>query len=88
MLSTLSGVITLGHVACQLGASVHLLAVSCNRCERRGRLRLDDLLAAHGPDLPMPALRRIVAADCARMIEGKMHDVCGVHFPDLSTTFR
>jgi len=42
-------------------------------------------LAEHGADLPIPELRRIVAADCARMIEGKVHDPCGVHFPDLST---
>jgi hypothetical protein len=51
------GVVTRGHVAARLGAT--LLAASCDRCERRGRLRLDDLLAA----LPMPALRRIVAAE-------------------------
>jgi hypothetical protein len=35
------------------------------------------------PDLPMPDLRRIIAADCPRMIAGQMHDVCGVHFPGL-----
>jgi hypothetical protein len=32
----------------------------------------------------MPELRQIVAADCPRMIAGQMHDVYGVHFPDLS----
>jgi hypothetical protein len=31
----------------------------------------------------MPDLRRIIAADCPRMIVGQMHDVCGVHFPGL-----
>ncbi|MFL5284423.1 MAG: hypothetical protein ACJ8AW_26385 [Rhodopila sp.] len=37
----------------------------------------------YGPTMPMPELRRIIAADCARMIAGSAHDVCGVHFPDL-----
>ncbi|HEY0335421.1 MAG TPA: hypothetical protein VGC74_17250 [Stenotrophomonas sp.] len=43
------------------------------------RLRIDPCW----PDLPMPDLRRIIAADCPRMIAGQMHDVCGVHFPGL-----
>jgi hypothetical protein len=33
-------------------------------------------------------LRRIVAADCAKMRAGHVHDVCGVHFPELSGLFR
>jgi hypothetical protein len=40
-------------------------------------------LAEHGLDLPMPELRRIIAADCPRMIADHVHDVCGVHFPGL-----
>jgi len=31
----------------------------------------------------MPDLRQIVAADCPRMIAGRIHDVYGVHFPGL-----
>ena len=75
-----SGFITLG----QLAARLSILDVACNRCERSGRLRIDALLAKHGPALPMPELRGIIAADCSRMIENRMHDVCGVHFPQLS----
>lgn len=75
-----SGVVTLGQVARRLA----VLEVSCNRCDRRGRLRIDRLMAEHGPGLPMPELCRIVAADCPRMIAGQMHDACGVHFPGLS----
>jgi hypothetical protein len=74
-----AGVVTLGKVATRLP----MLEVACNRCDRRGRLRTDRLLAQHGPDLPMPELRRIIAADCARMIAGQVHDPCGVHFPNL-----
>jgi len=34
--------------------------------------------------LPMPMLRKHVAADCPRMLANLMHDPCGAHFPDLS----
>lgn len=80
----MSGTITLGAVA----AHLTMLEVSCNRCDRRGRLRIEDLIADHGAALPVPKLRRIVAGDCRKMIEGKIHDACGVHFPELSTVFR
>jgi hypothetical protein len=33
--------------------------------------------------MPMSDLRRIIAADCPRMIAGHPYDVCGVHFPGL-----
>lgn len=75
-----SGVVTLGQAAARLS----LLTVACNRCERAGRLRTDRLLVKHGPGLPMPTLRQIVAADCPRMIARQMHDGCGVHFPGLA----
>jgi hypothetical protein len=74
-----AGVILLGQVAARLP----LLDVTCNRCTRRGRLHTSWLLAEYGPDPPMPALRRIIAADCPRMLAGHVHDVCGVHFPGL-----
>jgi hypothetical protein len=74
-----AGVVLLSQVA----ARVPVLEVACNRCGRRGRLHTSRLLATHGPDLPMPELRRIIAADCPRMIAGHVHDVCGVHFPGL-----
>ncbi|MFL5281507.1 MAG: hypothetical protein ACJ8AW_11065 [Rhodopila sp.] len=67
----------------QIAARLPVLAVACNRCDRRGRLRTARLLAAHGPGLPMPDLRCIIAVDCLRMIAGHVHDVCGVHFPGL-----
>lgn len=76
-----SGVVTLGQIAPHLPR----LEVGCNPCDRRGRLYADRLIAEHGQDIPIPALLRIIAADCPRMVEGRMHDVCGVHFPGLST---
>ena len=32
-------------------------------------------MAEHALDLPGPELRKIIAADCPRMIEAKVHDV-------------
>ena len=75
-----SGFVTLGLIA----PRVAVLDVACNRCDRRGRLRVARLVAEHGADLPIPMLRRIVAAECPRMLAGHLHDVCGVHFPGLS----
>ena len=75
----MAGVVTLGEVALLLAS----IEVGCNRCDRRERLSTARLLAQHGAHLPIPELRRIVAADCSRMIEAKMHDVCGVLFPGL-----
>jgi hypothetical protein len=75
----LFGFVTLGQIATRLP----VLEVSCNRCDRRGRLRTDRLIAEHGPALPIPELRRIIASDCPRMVEARMHDPCGVHFPGL-----
>jgi hypothetical protein len=74
-----AGVVLLGQVAARLP----VLDVACNRCGRGGRLRTDRLLADHGPAMPMLELRRVIAADCPRMIAGHIHDVCGVHFPGL-----
>ena len=78
-----TGFVTLGQIAGRLA----VLDVACNRCDRRGRLRIDSLVTEHGPALPIPELRRTVAADCAKMQAGHMHDVCGVHFPELSRLF-
>ena len=73
------GVVTLGEVAAKAGR----VEIACRRCDRRGTLRTDRLMGEHGPDMPIPALLRVLAADCPRMTADKMHDVCGVHMPEL-----
>jgi hypothetical protein len=45
-----AGVVTLGQVAARLP----VLAVVCNRYNRRRRMHTVHLLAEHGPGLPMP----------------------------------
>jgi hypothetical protein len=67
-----------------VAAQLTMLAIACNRCDRRGQLSIGRLVAEHGAALPMPAMRRVVARDCPRMIAGHIHDVCGVHFPGLA----
>jgi hypothetical protein len=42
------------------------------------------LVADHGADLSVLTLRLILAADCPKMIVGKLHDVCGIHFRELA----
>jgi len=76
----ISGFVTFGEIASHFS----LLDVACNRCDRRGRLRVDQLVAEHGANLPMPELRHILAADCPRMVAGQLHDVSWVHFPGLA----
>ena len=61
-----------------------MLAVACNRCDRRGRLSTVRPIAEYGHPLPVPELREVIAADCPHMVEGKISDPCGVHFPGLA----
>jgi hypothetical protein len=75
-----SSVRTLGEIA----SHTAVLEVACNRCERGGRLRTACLVVEHGPDTPMPALLRMLAADCPRMQVGRTYDVCSVHCPQMS----
>ena len=76
-----SGVTTLGDMARRFPETI---SVSCDRCDRADRLRTERLLVDHAVDLSVPALRRIIAADCPKMIRGKVNDGCGIHFPGLS----
>jgi hypothetical protein len=78
-------IVTLGEMAALFDdAGLTMLEVSCNCCDRRGRVSIACLLAEHGRALPGPLLRRILAADCPRMIAGRVPDVCGVHSPQMA----
>ena len=72
------------HLIGQVAARLASIDVACHRCSRRGRLRTGRLVAEHGTAISVPALLRIIAADCPRMRAAQMHDVCGVHLPELS----
>ena len=54
------GVITLAEMRAK---GMTMPEVACHRCEQRGRLRIERLIAEHGTGV----LRAIIAADCPRM---------------------
>jgi len=51
---------TLGEIA----ARTSMLEVACSRCERRGRYRLDKLIARHGADAAVRVIVPELTADC------------------------
>jgi hypothetical protein len=66
-------VVTPGQVAPRLA----MLEVSCNRCDRHGRIATARLLVERRVVLPMPELHWIVAVDCARHVAAGL----GMVFP-------
>jgi hypothetical protein len=64
-----------------------MLEIACRKCERYGRLRVARLIDEHGPDLDLPSLRGIVAADCPRQNAHSIYDQCGVYYPQLRQLF-
>jgi hypothetical protein len=77
------GSITLG----ELVSKLDMLEVACHRCDRRGRLSLERLIAEHGADMGLPELRTILAGDCPRAGSVTINDRCGVHYPQLPELF-
>ena len=76
------GALSLGQIAERLSH----LEVRCSRCDRRGRLRLDRLIAQHGAAFPAPELRHLLAGDCPSR-DASIHERCQVHFPNLVGAF-
>ena len=56
--------------------------VTSSRCERRGRLQVDRLLAQYG-DAELPELRLTLAGDCPRAAVVSISDQCDIYFPGL-----
>jgi hypothetical protein len=81
-MSTL-GSITLG----ELRGKLDMLEVACHRCDRRGRLSLERLIAEHGADTGLPELWGTLAGDCPRAQATAIHDRCATHFPQLPALF-
>lgn len=74
------GATTLGDLA---GPMVRL---ACSKCDRAGSLSLARLIAEHGRDAKLPALRHTLAR-CPRTLPNHRpaieSDPCGVYFPEL-----
>jgi hypothetical protein len=77
------GSITLG----ELRDKLTMLEVACTRCERRGLLRLNRLIAEHDGGMGLPVFGQVLAADCPYAAATSIHDRCGVHFSQLPSLF-
>jgi hypothetical protein len=51
------------------------------------RLSLERLIAEHGADTGLPALRGTLAGDCPHATSTAMHDRCAIHYPQLPALF-
>jgi len=74
---------TLGEVA----SHTAMLTVACSRCGRRGRYRLDNLIARHGADAPVRVIVRALTADCPQRESVVLMERCDILFPDLLKLF-
>jgi hypothetical protein len=70
--------VTLGDLA----GKITMLEVACRRCERRGRLRLDQLSEQYG-DMRLPELRLILPSDCPQVEATSIGERCSGYFPQL-----
>jgi hypothetical protein len=75
--------ITLG----DLDGKLTMLEIACRRCDRRGLLRLDGLIAEHGAGMGLPVLGQTLAGSCPYAASVSINDRCGVHFPQLPALF-
>ncbi|HEY0218822.1 MAG TPA: hypothetical protein VGC26_03500 [Afipia sp.] len=80
---TMSHSITLSQVA----ARATMLEVACRKCTRHGKLSVARLIAEHGPHHGLPILLDQLTADCQRVIDNRIFDRCGAHFPQLPGWF-
>jgi hypothetical protein len=83
--SSTDGTITLGAMRTR---GMKMLEVACNRCGRRGRLRIARLIAQHGSE-NYGDLRKLIVHDCPRMQDPSVsiYERCGVMFPELPKWF-
>jgi hypothetical protein len=70
-----------------LVGKLDLLDVARHRCDRRGRLSLERLIAEHGADTRLPDLWVTLAGDSPRAKPTAMHDRCAIHYPQLPALF-
>jgi hypothetical protein len=78
-----SGSINLG----DLCGKLTMLEIACSRCDRRGLLRLEWLIAEHGAGMGLPILGQLLAGDCPRINRPGIYERCGVGFPQLPGLF-
>lgn len=74
----MADLVTLGEIA----AHERMLNVACSRCGRRGRYRLDKLIARHGADAAVRAIVPELTADCPRRDSAALMERCDILFPN------
>jgi hypothetical protein len=74
--------ITLGEIA----ARTSVLEVACSRCERRGRYRLDKLIARYGDGEAREMIPELTA-DCPKRGSASLMERCDVLFLGLAKLF-
>ena len=60
-----------------------LLRVSCEKCGRDRRYRLDRLIRVYGRDAKLIDWLDVITSDCPKKIAGNMNDPCGARCPQL-----
>ena len=71
----------------EIATRTSMLAVVCSRCERRGRYRLDTLIARHGADPGARVIVPEITADCPQRESAVLMERCDILFPDLLKLF-
>jgi hypothetical protein len=66
-----------------LVGKLEVLNVECDKCGRRGRYRLDRLIARYGIDAKLFDWSDEITADCPRKKAKNLNDQCGARCPDL-----
>lgn len=79
----MTDVLALGEIA----ARTSMLEIACSRCERRGRYRLDTLIARHGAGAGVRVIVPELTADCPQRESPALMERCDVLFPELPTLF-
>ena len=71
----------------EISGRTPMLAVACSRCERRGRYRLDTLIAGHGADSGARVIVPEITADCPQRDSAALLERCDIQFPELLKLF-
>ena len=84
MVGQVSGLRSLGETA----ARTSMLQIGCLRYERRGRYRLDTLIAHQGADTAARITVPELTADCPRRDSAAPTEKCDILFPELLKLFQ
>jgi hypothetical protein len=76
------------HTLARIAARTSMLNVACSRCQRRGRYRLDKLIARHGANAGVRIIVPELTADCPQRNSAALMERCDILFPELAVLSR